>query len=153
MTLKKLLIREKAGSSDSRGIYIISSNMLNPEMYELKVQSPKDKNVWIQSIRAAVVDCRRLDDSKSDDNNMSADLKQRHIDEKQATIRELIGESLIDLNSYLAVRNPCKADQVLSLYHHYPCREAKACPQPPLSPSPTSSSSSNKIEPVNHLHT
>lgn len=61
-------------------------------MYELKVQSPKDKNVWIQSIRAAVVDCPP-DDSKTDD-NMTADQKQRNIDEKQATIRELIGELL-----------------------------------------------------------
>lgn len=90
VTLQKLLIREKAGSSDSRGIYIISSNPANPEMYELKVQSPKDKNHWIQSIRAAVVDCPS-EDSKADD-NMTADQKQKNIDEKQATIRELIGE-------------------------------------------------------------
>lgn len=88
MTLQKLLIREKAGTSDSRGIYIISSNPANPEMYELKVQSPKDKNSWIQSIRAAVLDCPP-DESKADD-NMTADQKQKHIDEKQATIRELI---------------------------------------------------------------
>jgi len=88
VTLQKLLIREKAGSSDSRGIYIISSNPANPEMYELKVQSPKDKNVWIQSIRKAVLECPP-DDSKGDD-NVSTDQKQRNIDEKQATIRELI---------------------------------------------------------------
>jgi A-kinase anchor protein 18 len=99
VTLQKLLIREKAGSSDSRGIYIISSNPANPEMYELKVQSPKDKNVWIQSIRAAVVDCPP-DDSKADE-NMSADQKQRHIDEKQATIRELIGEF-----NFSSIHNP-----------------------------------------------
>ena len=90
MTLQKILIREKASSSDSRGIYIISSNPANPEMYELKVQNPKDKNVWIQSIRSAVVDCPP-DDSKADD-NITADQKQRNIDEKQATIRELIGK-------------------------------------------------------------
>lgn len=71
-------------------------------MYELKVQSPKDKNVWIQSIRAAVVDCPP-DDSKSDDNNMTADQKQRLIDEKQATIRELIGESSTGLIPLIAV--------------------------------------------------
>lgn len=94
MTLQKLLIREKAGSSDSRGIYIISSNPANPEMYELKVQTPKDKNVWIQSIRDAVVDCPP-DDSKAED-NMTADQKQRNIDEKQAMIRELIGKSNLE---------------------------------------------------------
>lgn len=50
VSLQKLLIREKAGT-ESRGIYIISSNPAYPEMFELKVQNPKDKNVWIQSIR------------------------------------------------------------------------------------------------------
>lgn len=93
VTLQKLLIREKA--SDSRGIYIISSNPANPEMYELKVQSPKDKNVWIQSIRAAVLDCPS-DESQHDD-TMTADQKQRSIDERQAYTRELICESKIEL--------------------------------------------------------
>lgn len=92
VTLQKLLIREKAQLQDSRGIYIISSNPANPEMYELKVQNPKDKQVWIQSIRSAVVDCPP-DDSKIDD-DLTADQKQRHIDERQATIRELIGEQI-----------------------------------------------------------
>lgn len=50
VSLQKLLIREKAGT-DSCGIYIISSQPDYPEMYELKVQQPKDKNVWIKSIR------------------------------------------------------------------------------------------------------
>lgn len=86
MTLQKLLIREKA--SDSRGIYIISSNPANPEMYELKVQNPKDKNVWIQSIRSAVLDCP-ADDTRNED-TLTADQKQRVIDEKQAYIRDLI---------------------------------------------------------------
>ncbi|XP_037816199.1 rho guanine nucleotide exchange factor 18 [Lucilia sericata] len=64
--LQKLLIREKAGT-ESRGIYIISSNPLFPEMYELKVQTPKDKNVWIQSIRQAVLDCPSSDVIESED--------------------------------------------------------------------------------------
>jgi len=58
--LQKLLIREKAGT-ESRGIYIISSNPDFPEMYELKVQTPKDKNTWIQTIRQAVLDCPATD--------------------------------------------------------------------------------------------
>jgi A-kinase anchor protein 18 len=57
-------------------------------MYELKVQNPKDKNVWIQSIRSAVLDCP-ADESRSED-ILSADQKQHNIDEKQAYIRELI---------------------------------------------------------------
>lgn len=59
-------------------------------MYELKVQSPKDKSVWIKSIRDAVLVCPS-DESKAED-NLTADQKQRNIDEKQATIRELIGK-------------------------------------------------------------
>lgn len=58
--LQKLLIREKAGT-ESRGIYIISSNPDFPEMYELKVQTPKDKQTWIQTIRQAVLDCPATD--------------------------------------------------------------------------------------------
>lgn len=87
VSLQKLLIREKAGT-ESRSIYIISSNPANPEMYELKVQNPKDKNLWIQAIRAAVLDCP-LDESDPDD-CMTADQKQKIIDAKQASIREII---------------------------------------------------------------
>lgn len=58
-------------------------------MYELKVQTPKDKNVWIQSIRAAVL--ALAVDSHENDDHMTADQKQRNLDERQATIRELIG--------------------------------------------------------------
>lgn len=76
-------------------------------MYELKVQSPKDKNIWIQSIRAAVLECPP-DESRNID-NMTADQKQRHIDEKQAHIRELIGEwpSIIasTINNYCRLVN------------------------------------------------
>ncbi|XP_037959430.1 A-kinase anchor protein 13-like, partial [Teleopsis dalmanni] len=64
--LQKLLIREKAGT-ESPGIYIISSNPSFPEMYELKVQKPKDKNVWIQSIRQAVIECPSSDVIEAED--------------------------------------------------------------------------------------
>lgn len=50
MSLQKLLVRDKAGQ-ESRGIYLISSNPADPEMFELKVHKPKDKQVWIQAIR------------------------------------------------------------------------------------------------------
>ncbi|XP_039438465.1 A-kinase anchor protein 13 isoform X2 [Culex pipiens pallens] len=87
VSLQKLLIREKAGT-ESRGIYIISSNPAYPEMFELKVQNPKDKNVWIQSIRAAVLDCPS-DESEVED-YMTAEQRQKLIDAKQANIREII---------------------------------------------------------------
>ncbi|XP_067622138.1 rho guanine nucleotide exchange factor 18 [Eurosta solidaginis] len=64
--LQKLLIREKAGT-EARGIYIISSNPSFPEMYELKVQQPKDKHTWIQSIRQAVLECPSSDVIETED--------------------------------------------------------------------------------------
>lgn len=50
VSLQKLLVREKAGQ-ESRGIYLISSSPADPEMFELKVHKPKDKQVWIRAIR------------------------------------------------------------------------------------------------------
>ncbi|XP_050073416.1 rho guanine nucleotide exchange factor 18 isoform X1 [Anopheles maculipalpis] len=94
VSLQKLLIREKAGT-ESRGIYIISSNPAYPEMYELKVQNPKDKNVWIQSIRAAVIDCPS-DESETED-YMSLEQRQKIIDLKQANIREIISLGTTEL--------------------------------------------------------
>lgn len=46
--LEKLLVREDAGQ-DLRVIYLI--NQEYPEMLQLKVQKPKDKQIWIQAIR------------------------------------------------------------------------------------------------------
>jgi A-kinase anchor protein 13 len=50
VSLQKLLVREKAGQ-ESRGIYLISSNPADLEMFELKVHKPKDKQHWIRGIR------------------------------------------------------------------------------------------------------
>jgi A-kinase anchor protein 13 len=75
-------------------------------MYELKVQNPKDKNVWIQSIRAAVLDCP-ADDTRNED-TLTADQKQRHIDEKQAYIRDLICKSIkLVLKNYVKMSFYC----------------------------------------------
>ena len=65
VSLQKLLVREKAGQ-ESRGIYLISSNPAEPEMFELKVQKPKDKQIWIQSIRTAVEACPQDPDGDGD---------------------------------------------------------------------------------------
>ncbi|XP_037044023.1 rho guanine nucleotide exchange factor 28 isoform X4 [Bradysia coprophila] len=85
--LQKLLIRDKAGT-ESRGIYIISSNPAYPEMYELKVINPKDRNSWIQSIRAAVLNCPS--DENDSDEYLTAEQKQMILDAKHLSIRDLI---------------------------------------------------------------
>lgn len=77
VSLQRLLVREKAGQ-ESRGIYLISSNPSEPEMFELKVQKPKDKHLWIQSIRSAVEVCPQDQDNRSDasiDNYNGSDMR------------------------------------------------------------------------------
>ncbi|XP_073824282.1 rho guanine nucleotide exchange factor 18 cysts [Musca autumnalis] len=117
--LQKLLIREKAGT-ESRGIYIISSNPLFPEMYELKVQTPKDKNLWIQSIRQAVLDCPSTDVIESDDltheEKIRIGVNKREIIEKirQKDIEQAIlleEKILLQLNLMQKDQKPFNAEQ------------------------------------------
>ncbi|XP_020712044.2 rho guanine nucleotide exchange factor 28 isoform X3 [Athalia rosae] len=108
VSLQKLLVREKAGQ-ESRGIYLISSNPSDPEMFELKVQKPKDKQLWIQAIRAAVETCpqdletegdllgnygenEQRDNRLSSTSTISAEERQRIVDAKQSHIRDIVEE-------------------------------------------------------------
>jgi len=64
VSLQKLLVREKARQESS--IYLISSNPDEPEMFELKIQKPKDKQLWIQAIRSAVETCPQDPENETD---------------------------------------------------------------------------------------
>jgi len=86
--LQKLLVREKAGT-DTKGIYLISSNPAEPEMFELKVHKPKDKQVWIQSIRSAVQECPEEEDDGYV--TFSFEERQRQLETKKNNIREIVG--------------------------------------------------------------
>ncbi|KAH1000684.1 hypothetical protein HUJ04_012983 [Dendroctonus ponderosae] len=86
VSLQKLLVREKAGQ-DSRGIYLISSNPADPEMFELKVHKPKDKQVWIHAIREAVQNCP---EEEEDPSTLSAEDRQGLLNAKQHQVRNLI---------------------------------------------------------------
>ncbi|KAG5885128.1 hypothetical protein JTB14_037919 [Gonioctena quinquepunctata] len=88
VSLQKLLVREKAGQ-DSRGIYLISSNPADPEMFELKVHKPKDKQQWIQAIREAVQSCPEDED---DSFISSSEERQSLMNAKQNQVRHLIGQ-------------------------------------------------------------
>lgn len=81
-------MREKAGT-DTKGIYLISSNPAEPEMFELKVHKPKDKQVWIQSIRLAVQECPEEEDDGFV--TLSFDERQRQLETKKNNIREIVG--------------------------------------------------------------
>ncbi|XP_043500724.1 rho guanine nucleotide exchange factor 28 isoform X2 [Polistes fuscatus] len=97
VSLQKLLVREKAGQ-ESRGIYLISSNPAEPEMFELKVQKPKDKQVWIQAIRLAVEACPQEPENDTDvitDGNSNNELRDTrsssismlYVEERQKMIK------------------------------------------------------------------
>ncbi|XP_066155730.1 rho guanine nucleotide exchange factor 18 isoform X2 [Euwallacea fornicatus] len=86
VSLQKLLVREKAGQ-DSKGIYLISSNPADPEMFELKVHKPKDKQEWIKAIREAVQCCP---EEEEDPSTMSAEDRQGLLNAKQHEVRNLI---------------------------------------------------------------
>lgn len=88
ISLQKLLVREKAGQ-ESRGIYLISSNPADPEMFELKVHKPKDKQTWIQAVRAAVQCCP---EDEEDGSKLSQEAKQKLFDAKQEQIRQIVGK-------------------------------------------------------------
>ncbi|XP_045465556.1 rho guanine nucleotide exchange factor 18 isoform X4 [Harmonia axyridis] len=86
VSLQKLLVREKAGQ-DSRGIYLISSNPAEPEMFELKIHKPKDKQTWIQAIRKAVQMCP---EDEEEELAMSSDEKLVLL-HRQNQIKHIVG--------------------------------------------------------------
>ncbi|XP_011707775.1 PREDICTED: rho guanine nucleotide exchange factor 18-like isoform X3 [Wasmannia auropunctata] len=105
VSLQKLLVREKARQESS--IYLISSNPAEPEMFELKIQKPKDKQLWIQAIRSAVEACPQDSENETDtltENNelrdtrsssislVSAEEKQRIAKIKESHILRIVGE-------------------------------------------------------------
>jgi len=88
VSLQKLLVREKAGQ-ESRGIYLISSNPNDPEMFELKVIKPKEKQVWINAIRTAVQQCPEEDEEVG---SLSIEEKQKLLESKHSQIRQIVGK-------------------------------------------------------------
>ncbi|XP_064103577.1 rho guanine nucleotide exchange factor 18-like isoform X9 [Macrobrachium nipponense] len=59
--LEKLIVREKAGEG-SRAIYLIYSKNA-AEMFELECIHPKDKKIWLESIREAIDQCPEEDNT------------------------------------------------------------------------------------------
>jgi len=114
VSLQKLLVREKAGQESS--IYLISSNPAEPEMFELKIQKPKDKQLWIQAIRSAVEACPQESENEADvltENNnelrdtrsssislVSAEEKQRIAKAKESLILKIVGMLFFSLTVF-----------------------------------------------------
>ncbi|KAK9880466.1 hypothetical protein WA026_011711 [Henosepilachna vigintioctopunctata] len=106
VSLQKLLVREKAGQ-DSRGIYLISSNPADPEMFELKIHKPKDKQTWIQAIRKAVQTCPEDEDEElalSSDEKMVLLYKQNQIKHIVGLLRQKDVEQALLLEEKMSLQ-------------------------------------------------
>ena len=57
MSLFNLLVREKGDTKDSLGLYLISQNKENPEMYEILCSTPNQRIQWAKALRAATEKC------------------------------------------------------------------------------------------------
>lgn len=117
VSLQKLLVREKARQESS--IYLISSNPAEPEMFELKIQKPKDKQLWIQAIRSAVEACpqesenetevlmensNELRDIRSSSISLaSVEEKQRIAKAKESHILRIVGMSCFFLTLFITI--------------------------------------------------
>lgn len=119
VSLQKLLVREKAGHESS--IYLISSNPAEPEMFELKIQKPKDKQLWFQAIRSAVEACPQESENEADasiENGnelrdtrsssislVSVEEKQRIAKAKESHILRIVGMFFFSLNLWFVTAN------------------------------------------------
>ncbi|CAL4065020.1 unnamed protein product, partial [Meganyctiphanes norvegica] len=82
--LDKLIVREKAGQ-DTRAIYLIYSKN-TAEMFEFECSHPKDKKIWLDSIRYAIDECPDEDES-GDASTENSKLQEANNDK----IRQLTG--------------------------------------------------------------
>ena len=55
--LYKLLVREKRDERDSHGIYVISQNPNQPEMYELVCRTRDERDQWMSILLEAIKNC------------------------------------------------------------------------------------------------
>ncbi|XP_064607834.1 A-kinase anchor protein 13-like isoform X2 [Liolophura sinensis] len=64
ISLYKLLVREKGDTRDSKGgIYLISQNKTEPEMYELVCKPSDKRETWINAVRTAAEQCPEEDEA------------------------------------------------------------------------------------------
>lgn len=55
ISLQKLIVREVA--NEEKAMFLISTSMKGPEMYEIHTSSKEDRNIWMAHIRQAVESC------------------------------------------------------------------------------------------------
>lgn len=86
--LFELLVREKSDTKESKGIYLISQNKDNPEMYEIVCNTNSEREAWIREIRAASEKCPAGEEYQPQE---SDEEERRQMQERSDKIREIIG--------------------------------------------------------------
>ncbi|KAL5005519.1 hypothetical protein ScPMuIL_018975, partial [Solemya velum] len=87
--LFKLLVREKGDTRDissSKGIYLISQNRHQPEMYELVCKSAEERATWISVLRTAVERCPEVEEEPPSE----TEEEKQKLEARSARVRELI---------------------------------------------------------------
>ncbi|XP_061172276.1 A-kinase anchor protein 13-like isoform X3 [Saccostrea echinata] len=85
--LFELLVREKSDTKESKGIYLISQNKLNPEMYEIVCNTNSEREAWIREIRAASEKCPADDEYEQQEDDEE---ERRQMEARSAKIKEII---------------------------------------------------------------
>ncbi|XP_064618517.1 A-kinase anchor protein 13-like isoform X3 [Lineus longissimus] len=84
--LSKLLVREKGDTHDSRGIYLISQNKSQPEMYELVCMSSDKRKEWIELVQGA----SKLCPEEEEDVPSESEEEKRLQEERAAQVLTLV---------------------------------------------------------------
>lgn len=112
MSLQKLFVREKPRQESC--IYLISDNPA--EMFELKIEKPKDKQLWIKAIQSACEACphehdnevdtlsentNELRDTRSSSISLTVEEKQRIAKSKESHIHRIVGMFCLSFSIFL----------------------------------------------------
>ncbi|XP_063434226.1 rho guanine nucleotide exchange factor 28-like isoform X7 [Mytilus trossulus] len=87
--LFELLVREKCDTRDSRGIYLISHNKKNPEMYEIVCNTSTDRQKWISILQKAATNCPP-DSAEVDEEDSLREEQRRQTESRSAKVNEII---------------------------------------------------------------
>nr|KAG5709907.1 hypothetical protein BaRGS_029949 [Batillaria attramentaria] len=88
--LYKLLVREKRDERDSHGIYVISQNRKDPEMYELVCRTRDERDQWMHILLEAIKNCPEEEEVQQPEAVPEEERKKQ--DEKSAKVKEIIGK-------------------------------------------------------------
>ncbi|XP_033750595.1 A-kinase anchor protein 13-like isoform X3 [Pecten maximus] len=87
--LFQLLVREKGDTrADSRGIYLISQNKQNPEMYEFICTNNNYRRNWIEMLRQATDNCPHEEEEEVP--NEEDEEQRRVMEARSAKVKEII---------------------------------------------------------------